>query len=90
VGGCEILLPGSRRWETAVWSSRFINYIYPVYVRGQAYLSAHNAAAATSEFQKLVDHKPGSPMPTNEQYLSHHISRFALLLGPGENSSSAL
>jgi eukaryotic-like serine/threonine-protein kinase len=34
----------------------FINYLYPVYVRGQAYLSAHNGAAAAVEFQKLLDH----------------------------------
>ena len=35
----------------------FINYLYPAYVRGQAYLLAHNGAAAAAEFQKLLDHK---------------------------------
>jgi serine/threonine protein kinase/tetratricopeptide (TPR) repeat protein len=35
----------------------FINYIYPAYVRGQAYLQAHNGAAAAAEFQKLVEHR---------------------------------
>jgi eukaryotic-like serine/threonine-protein kinase len=35
----------------------FINYLYPAYVRGQAYLSAHNGAAAAAEFQKLLDHR---------------------------------
>jgi eukaryotic-like serine/threonine-protein kinase len=35
----------------------FINYLYPAYVRGQAYLLAHNGAAAAVEFQKLLDHK---------------------------------
>jgi eukaryotic-like serine/threonine-protein kinase len=35
----------------------FINYLYPAYVRGQAYLLAHNGPAAAAEFQKLVDHK---------------------------------
>jgi tetratricopeptide (TPR) repeat protein len=34
-----------------------INYIYPAYLRGQAYLLAHNANAAVGEFQKLVDHR---------------------------------
>jgi tetratricopeptide (TPR) repeat protein len=34
----------------------FINYLYPAYVRGQAYLLAHNGAAAAAEFQKLLDH----------------------------------
>jgi tetratricopeptide (TPR) repeat protein len=32
--------------------------LYPAYVRGQAYLAARNGPAATTEFQKLVDH-PG-------------------------------
>jgi len=35
----------------------FINYVYPAYVRGQAYLLAHNGPAAAAEFQKLLDHR---------------------------------
>jgi hypothetical protein len=35
----------------------FINYVYPANVRGQAYLQAHNGAAAAAEFQKLLDHR---------------------------------
>ncbi len=35
----------------------FINYVYPAYVRGQAYLAAHNGTAAVAEFQKLLDQK---------------------------------
>jgi eukaryotic-like serine/threonine-protein kinase len=35
-----------------------INNLYPAYVRGEAYLAAHNGAAAAAEFQKLIDH-PG-------------------------------
>jgi len=34
-----------------------ISNLYPVYVRGQAYLLAHNGAAAAAEFQKLLDHR---------------------------------
>jgi tetratricopeptide (TPR) repeat protein len=34
-----------------------INYLYPAYVRGQAYLLAHNGTGAAAEFQKLLDHK---------------------------------
>lgn len=30
--------------------------LYPVYVRGQAYLAAGQGAAAASEFQKIIDH----------------------------------
>ena len=32
--------------------------LYPIYVRGQAYLIAHNGHAAAVEFQKIIDH-PG-------------------------------
>jgi serine/threonine protein kinase/tetratricopeptide (TPR) repeat protein len=34
-----------------------IEYLYPAYVRGQAYLMAHNGTAAAAEFQKLLDHR---------------------------------
>ncbi len=32
--------------------------LYPAYIRGQAYLAAHNGTAAAAEFQKFLDH-PG-------------------------------
>ena len=31
--------------------------MYPVYVRGQAQLAAHNGTAAAAEFQKFLDHR---------------------------------
>jgi serine/threonine protein kinase/tetratricopeptide (TPR) repeat protein len=31
--------------------------LYPAYLRGQAYLLAHDGVAATAEFQKLLDHR---------------------------------
>jgi len=31
--------------------------LYPVYLRGQAQLMAHNGAAAAAEFQKIIDHR---------------------------------
>ena len=31
--------------------------LYPAYLRGQAYLAAHNGNAAAAEFQKLLDHR---------------------------------
>lgn len=36
----------------------FVNYLYPAYVRGQAYLMAREPDNAAKEFQKLVNH-PG-------------------------------
>jgi eukaryotic-like serine/threonine-protein kinase len=34
-----------------------IGNLHPAYVRGQAYLLAHNGTAAAAEFQKLLDHR---------------------------------
>ena len=31
--------------------------LYPVYVRGEAYLSAHRGSEAAAEFQKILDHR---------------------------------
>ena len=36
-------------------TSNFSTYLYPVYVRGQAYLAAHQGAAAAAEFQKILN-----------------------------------
>ncbi len=33
------------------------NSLYPVYVRGEAYLAAHQGSEATAEFQKILDHR---------------------------------
>jgi tetratricopeptide (TPR) repeat protein len=35
----------------------FNNYLYPAYVRGQAYLLAHKGTAAAAEFQKILDNR---------------------------------
>jgi hypothetical protein len=31
--------------------------LYPIYVRGQAYLAAHQPAEAAAEFQRILDHR---------------------------------
>ena len=31
--------------------------MYPVYVRGEAYLTLHQSATAAAEFQKILDHR---------------------------------
>jgi eukaryotic-like serine/threonine-protein kinase len=33
------------------------NALYPVFVRGQAYLAAHQGSEAAAEFQKILDHR---------------------------------
>jgi cytochrome c-type biogenesis protein CcmH/NrfG len=31
--------------------------LYPIYVRGEAYLAAHQGGEAAAEFQKILDHR---------------------------------
>ena len=35
----------------------YFGRLYPIYVRGQAHLAAHQPAAAAAEFQRIVDHR---------------------------------
>jgi hypothetical protein len=35
----------------------FFGVLYPIYVRGLAYLAEHDGAQAASEFQKILDHR---------------------------------
>jgi len=48
----------SHPYELAQPSPNDIVTMYPVYLRGEAYLAERNAAAAAAEFQKILDH-PG-------------------------------
>jgi ATP/maltotriose-dependent transcriptional regulator MalT len=36
-------------------TSNYSTYLYPVFVRGQAYLAAHQGALAAVEFQKILN-----------------------------------
>jgi tetratricopeptide (TPR) repeat protein len=38
-------------------SAVFFGALYPVYVRGEAYLAEHRGAEAAVEFQKIIDHR---------------------------------
>ena len=42
---------------TAPYELTFTGNLYPAYIRGQAYLQAHNGVAAAPEFQKILDHR---------------------------------
>jgi hypothetical protein len=47
-------------YEFAVPGLPFTGYfggLYPVYVRGEAYLASHQGAEAAVEFQKILDHR---------------------------------
>ncbi|MCU1263088.1 MAG: serine/threonine protein kinase with repeat [Bryobacterales bacterium] len=38
-------------------SAGFVGSLYPIYVRGEAYLRTHQGAEAAAEFQKILDHR---------------------------------
>jgi tetratricopeptide (TPR) repeat protein len=44
-------------YELAGPISPQVGTLYPVYLRGQAYLQTHDGKAAAGEFQKLLDHR---------------------------------
>ena len=39
------------------WVTVLSPALYPVYVRGEAYLAAHQGSEAAAEFQKILDHR---------------------------------
>ncbi len=51
----EALSPAAP-YELGHTNEDFTFALYPVYLRGQAYLAAKNGAAAAGEFQKILDH----------------------------------
>jgi tetratricopeptide (TPR) repeat protein len=53
----EALAPAAP-YELGHTNSAFTFALYPVYLRGEAYLAAKQGAAAEAEFQKILDH-PG-------------------------------
>ena len=52
----EAELEAAAPYELGVPPPLQVGTLYPAYVRGQAYLLAHNGAAAVTEFQKVLDH----------------------------------
>lgn len=53
------ILEGAAPYELGLPALSFYNWpnLYPVYVRGQAYLATHQGSAAAREFQKILDHR---------------------------------
>ena len=51
------LLQAAAPYELSATSIMNTSYLYATYIRGQAYLLAHNGSAAAAEFQKLQDHR---------------------------------
>jgi eukaryotic-like serine/threonine-protein kinase len=52
-----VYLEGAAPYDFGAPPQFQLGTLYPAYVRGQAYLAAHNGAAAATEFQKFLDHR---------------------------------
>jgi eukaryotic-like serine/threonine-protein kinase len=52
-----VFLEAAGPYDLGAPSQLQVGTMYPVYIRGQAQLAAHNGAAAAIEFQKFIDHR---------------------------------
>ena len=78
---------GPYEMGTPVW----MNYLrlYPVYLRGQVYLEAHEAGKALTEFQKIVD-RPGVTLTEPIGSLAHlGLARAYVLTGDSDKAKLA-
>jgi class 3 adenylate cyclase/tetratricopeptide (TPR) repeat protein len=55
-GAAVEALSAASAYELGHTNDDFTFALYPIYLRGQAYLGAKNSAAAAGEFQKILDH----------------------------------
>jgi eukaryotic-like serine/threonine-protein kinase len=63
--------------------------LYPIYVRGEAYLAAHQGSEAAAEFQKILDH-PGVVLNETIDALAHlQLGRAYALSGDTAKSRTA-
>jgi serine/threonine protein kinase/tetratricopeptide (TPR) repeat protein len=63
--------------------------MYPVYIRGLAYLAAHNGTAAVSQFQRIIEH-PGIVINFPTGVLAHlQLGRAYAMAGDGAKAKAA-
>ena len=70
-------------------NSGLFGALYPIYIRGQAYLAAHEGPEAAAEFQKILDH-PGIVINDPIAALAHlQLGRAYALSGDKTKSRSS-
>jgi tetratricopeptide (TPR) repeat protein/predicted Ser/Thr protein kinase len=75
--------------RTTFTGDYFWNGLYPVYVRGEAYLAAHQASEAAAEFQKILDHR-GILLNSPIAALAHlQLGRAYAMQGDGAKARAA-
>ncbi len=82
-------LEAAAPYELGVPPPLQVGTLYPAYLRGQAYLLAHNGAAAVVELQKLLDHR-GTVQNSVTGALAHlQIGRAHALAGDRTGAEAA-
>jgi tetratricopeptide (TPR) repeat protein len=85
-------LQAASRYDLALggvgFTGRF-GAMYPVYVRGQAYLAARRPADAAAEFQKIVDHRSIVIVDPVDALARLHLARALALAGDTARAKSA-
>ena len=63
--------------------------LYPIYVRGQAYLAARQPAEAAAEFQRILDHRSIVLVDPMDAMARLHLARALALSGDTVKAKSA-
>ncbi len=83
------LLKPARPYELGQPAGSILLNLYPVFVRGGAYLAAHDGKAAVAEFQEILDH-PGIAVNEPIAALAHlGLARANVLTGEKDKARSA-
>ena len=84
----ELLKP-ARPYELGQPAQVMLINLYPVYIRGQAYLTRHDGKAALAEFQEILDH-PGMSLNEPIAALAHlGVARAHAAQGEKDRARSA-
>ena len=82
----------ARPYDLAMPGTVFLGYyggLYPVYVRGEAYLASHQGAKAAAEFQKILDNR-GVAFADPIAALAHlQLARAFVLMGDKAKAKTA-
>jgi ATP/maltotriose-dependent transcriptional regulator MalT len=80
------LLRDAQRYELGQPAEVISLNVYPAFVRGEAYLAAHDGAAAVAEFQKILDN-PGMSLNEPIAALAHlGLARASVLKGDDDRA----
>ena len=74
---------------TATYELGFNQELFPMYIRGLAYLQAKRGAEAPAEFQKMVDHRGIEPISPNHSLAKLGLGRAYVMTGDTAKARAA-